>query len=142
MANAIEDAMNRASPEQKVRNQQIIEEARNNIKLVSMQQMEDISPSGAESIARNAQAIEEAKRTIPFETMQDVDSIGPPLQTATTKEANSKVVSLNANVQASIESIEQGEGNNYLRENAVDRAMDRQSQDIPIEPEREHAMGR
>ncbi len=142
MANAMEDALNRASPEQKAKNQQVIEEARNNIKLVSIQQMDDISPSGADSIARNAQVIEEAKRNIPFETMQDVDSIGPPLQTATTKEANSKVVSLNASVQASIESIEQGEGNNYLRENAVDRAMERQPQNMPIEPDRQHAMGR
>jgi hypothetical protein len=147
MGNAIEDALNRAGPEQRARNQQIIEEARRNIKLVSMQQMDDISPTGADAIARNAQIIEEAKRTIPFETMQDVDSIGPPLNTPSMKEANPKVIQLNAGVQSNIESIEQGDGNNYLRENAVDRAMARQSsfygQSLEAERgEQQQAMGR
>ena len=81
MKSAVEDALGRASAEQKIRNQQVIEEARSNIKLVSMQQMEDMTPSGADSIARNAQTIEEAKRAIPFETMKDVDSISAPLPT-------------------------------------------------------------
>lgn len=142
MANAIEDALSRASPEQQQRNQQVIEEARRNIRLVSMQQMDDITPSGAASIEQNAQVIEEAKRTIPFETMRDVDTIGQPLNTPSAVEPNSKVVPLNPEVQSSIENISQGEGNNYLRENAVDRAMNRQSQGMQFEPERQQAMGR
>lgn len=129
MGNAIEDALNRASPEQQARNRQVIEEARRNIKLVSMQQMEDISPSGADAVARNAQVIEEAKRNIPFETMHDVESISPQLPTPSDRaHYNSRVVDLHPHAQATIEHIEQGEGNNYLRQNAVDRAMERQPQ--------------
>jgi hypothetical protein len=77
MANAIEDALNRASAEQQAKNNQVIEEARRYIQLVSVR--DDITPT--DPAARNIQAIEEAKRTILFETMQDVDSIDPPLNT-------------------------------------------------------------
>ena len=140
MANAVEDALNRASAEQKERNQQVIEEARSNIKLVSMQPG-DMSSSSADSLARNAQIIEEAKRNIPFETMQSVDSIGPPMNTPPTVEPNSKVVELHPNVQSTIESVEQGQGNNYLRENAVDRAMTRPSQEIE-QRDQQQALGR
>ncbi len=128
MANAIEDALNWASPEQKARNQQVIEEARRNIKLVSMQQLEDITPSSAASIERNAQIIEEAKRTIPFDTMKDVDEITPPLNTPSNRSPNSNVIQLNTETQSQIENIEQGPGNNYLHENAVDRALYRPAQ--------------
>ncbi len=142
MANAIEDALNRASPEQKERNKQVIEEARRNIKLVSMLQMEDITPANADSVARQAQIIEEAKRNIPFDTMQEVDSISPPLNTPSTKEANSKVIQIHSDVEAKIESVQQGEGNNYLRENAVDRAMQRQTQESPASEQQQQAMSR
>ena len=140
MANAVEDALNRASAEQKERNQQVIEEARSNIKLVSMQPG-DMSSTSADSLARNAQIIEEAKRNIPFETMQSVDSVGPPLNTPHTIEPNSKVVELHPNVQSTIESVEQGDGNNYLRGNAVDRAMTRQPQDMQRD-DQQQAMSR
>lgn len=136
MANAIKEALNRASQEAKLRNQQVIDEARRNIKLVSMQQLDDVTPSGAETISRNAQIIEEARRNIPIETMQEVDNIGPPLNTPPTAPSNAKVVQINAHTQQSIESIEQGPGNNYLRETAMDRAMARSAQEQPL-PERE-----
>lgn len=138
MANAIEEALNRASQEQRERAQQVIAEARRNIKLVSMR--DDIPQS--EIIAQQTQIIEEAKRNIPFETMMDVDSIAPPLPTPSMKEANPNVIHLNANFQSTIESIQQGEGNNYLQDNAVDRAMNRESLDIQQEQERQQAMGR
>ncbi|MBE2288942.1 MAG: hypothetical protein IAE95_05265 [Chitinophagaceae bacterium] len=141
MANAVENALNRASDEQRARAQQAIEEARANIKLVSMQPG-DVTASGANSIAHNAQVIEEAKRNIPFETMQHVDEIGPPLTTPSANgQYTSKVVELHPNVQSTIENIEQGEGNNYLRENAVDRAMTRPSQDIQRD-DQQQALGR
>lgn len=141
MSNAVENALNRASEEQRARAQQAIEEARANIKLVSMQPG-DVTPAGGNSIAHNAQIIDEAKRNIPIETMQHVDEIGPPLSTpATNGHYASKVVELHPNVQSTIEQIEQGEGNNYLRENAVDRALQRPSQDL-MPPEQQQALGR
>lgn len=133
MGSAVEDALARASAEQREKAQAVIEEARRNIRLVSAQQMEDISPTSADSIARNAQIIEEAKRTIPGETMQDVTEITPPLNTPSGRPANSKVIYLDEHVQSRIENIQQGDGNNYLRENAVDRALERPSQDIQRE---------
>ncbi len=142
MANAIEDALSRASAEQRERAQQAIEEARQNIKLVSMRQMGDISSTDADSVARNAQIIEEAKRTIPAETMKDVNEISPPLNTPSARGYyNSNVIEIHPNVQSQIETIEQGEGNNYLRENAVDRAMARPSQEMGYEPQQQ-AMSR
>lgn len=140
MANAIDDALNRASQEQ--REQQVINEARRNIQLVSVRQMGDVSSTDAASIAKNAQVIEEAKRTIPFETMQDVKEVSPPLNTPATKSNyNSTVIELHPNAQNTVENIDRGEGNNYLRENAVDRAMNRPAQEID-RTEQQHAMGR
>ncbi len=140
MANAVEDVLNRASEQQRTKAQQVIEEARRNIKLVSMR--DDITPS--ESVAKQREIIEEAKRNIPFETMQDVEEITPPLPTPNNKAAyTSKVVSLHPDTKDTIERIEQGEGNNYLRENAVDRAMQRQEQQTPQqEPEQQQAISR
>jgi len=132
--NAVEAALNRASEEQRLRAQQVIEEARQNIRLVSVR--ENITSTEADSAARNAQVIEEAKRNIPFETMKDVDSIGPPLDTpSATGNYNSRVVELHPNIQSTIENIEQGDGNNYLRENAMDRAMNRQAEEITRTPQ-------
>ena len=141
MPNAVEDALSRASAEQKAKNEQVIAEARSNIKLVSMQQMDDISPTGADSIARNAQIIEEAKRNIPFETMQSVDSIGPPTQTPAMGAAGSNVVQLHPETQANIESIEQSGGNNYQNDNAIDRAQAREPQPS-IEPQQQQERSR
>lgn len=129
MKNAVESALARASEEQRARAYQAIEEARNNIKLVSMQQVEDISPTAADAVARNAQIIEEAKRTIPVETMRDVDAIEPPMTTPSMRgHANSMPITLDENVQHNIERIGQEGGNNYLHENAVDRAQQRPPQ--------------
>lgn len=130
MSNAVEAALNRSSAEQRQKAQQVIEEARRNIRLVSTQHLEDISPAGADTISYNSRAIEEAKRSIPFETMKDVDEIGAPLPTPSNRGYyNSTAVEVHPNIQSTIENVEQGDGNNYLRENAVDRAMDRQPRD-------------
>jgi predicted ribosome quality control (RQC) complex YloA/Tae2 family protein len=143
MPNAIEDALSRASAEQRERAQQAIEEARQNIKLVSVRQMGDISSTEADSVTRNAQIIEEAKRNIPFETMKDVNEVSPPLNTPSNRGYyNSTIIELHPNAQSQIETIEQGDGNNYLRENAVDRAMSRQSQEMGYEPQQQQALGR
>lgn len=141
MPNAVEDALNRASAEQRERAMQTIEEARRNIQLVSVQQTGDISSTDANSLARNAQIIEEAKRTIPFETMKDVDHVSPPMNTPGNGPTNSNVIELHEHTQSTIENIEQGPGNNYMNDNAVDRAMARQSQDS-IQQDQQRAMGR
>lgn len=141
MANAVEEALNRASAEQQAKNQQVIEEARRNIKLVSVR--DDITPADADSASRNAKAIEEARRAIPAETMKDVDHISPPLPTPSSRGYyNSTVIELHPQAQSTIEQIEQGEGNNYQRGNAVDRAIARPAQEAQREQEQQRSMGR
>ena len=140
MENAVENALNRASAEQRERAQQVIEEARRNIRLVSVR--DDISSTDGDAIARNAHTIEEAKKNIPFETMKDVDTISAPLPTPAQRgHYNSTIIELHPNEQSNIESIEKGEGNNYLRENAIDRAMARQDQEIQ-RPDQGQSLGR
>ena len=136
MANAVEEALNRGSEEQKARAHKVIEEARRNIQLVSVR--DDITPTEADTVARQAKIIEEAKQKIPFETMRDVDEISAPLPTPNNKAAyTSKVVELHPDTAANIEAIEQGGGNNYLRENAVDRALARQKEAQVVDHQQE-----
>jgi hypothetical protein len=140
MANAVEDALNRASPEQREKAMQTIEEARRNIQMNNVQ-MGDISSTNAASITHNAQVIEEAKRIIPFETMQHVDTVSPPMNTPPTHGvSNSNVIELHPDIQSDIESVQQSGDNNYLNQNAVDRALAQQSQETPHyeEPQRGH----
>lgn len=134
MANAVEDALNRASPETQARNWEIIAEARRRLELVSMNGQE----VGTPRTPTDAEVFEEARRNIPVATMQDVDHVSSPLATPTSLPAKSNVVDLHADTRANIENIEQGGGNNYLRENAMDRAMNRQPQELQREePQRE-----
>ena len=148
MGNAVEDALNRANEEQRAKALQAIQEARQNIKLVSMRG-ENITQMDVDSVEKNKQIIAEARQHIPFETMQDVDEITPPLPTPPTKQAQfqANVVQLHPDTQENIEQIEQGGGNNYLNDNAVDRAMARQSQETPAQvweqqQQQQQAMGR
>lgn len=148
MANAIEDALNRASEEQRAKALQAIQEARQNIKLVSMRG-ENISQMDVDSVERNKQVIAEARQHIPFETMQDVDEITPPLPTPPTKHAQfqANVVQLHPDTTENIQQIEQGGGNNYLNDNAVDRAMARQGQETQAQAweqqqQQQQALGR
>ena len=141
MANAIEDALNRASAEQRERAIAAIEEARRNIRLVSVR--DDITLGEANAVSKQAEAIEEARRVIPFETIQDVNNIDPPMNTPAQPRGhyNSTVVEINQSTQSNIEHIEQTGGNNYLRENAVDRAQARPPQDMQQE-QQQQALGR
>ena len=149
MGNAVEDALNRANEEQRARALQAIQEARQNIKLVSMRG-ENITQMDIDSVEKNKQIIAEARQHIPFETMQDVDEITPPLPTPPTKVAQfqANVVQLHPDTQENIQQIEQGGGNNYLTQpqNAVDRAMSRpaaeQNNQPQIEQEHKQALGR
>lgn len=148
MANAIEDALNRASEEQRAKALQAIQEARQNIKLVSMRG-ENISQMDVDSVERNKQIIAEARQHIPFETMQDVDEITPPLPTPPTKHAQfqANVVQLHPDTTENIQQIEQSGGNNYLNDNAVDRAMGRQAQETQAQAweqqqQQQQALGR
>jgi hypothetical protein len=143
MSNAVEQALNRASVEQRERAQHTIEEARRNIQLVSVQRPEDITASKAATVAQQTQIIEEAKRNIPAETMKDVDTVSPPLPTPSTgTNYKSNVIELHPQTQAKIEQIEQGEGNNYQRENAVDRAAARQPQEPQTQDQKQQGLGR
>ncbi len=129
MANAVENALSRINAEQRAKAEQVMAEARRNIRLVSLR--DDLSPSDADSLASNARIIDEAKRTIPFDTMRDVDTISAPLPTPNNRaNYSSKVVCLNPETYDRIELIEQNGGNNYLNENAIDRALTRQSQEV------------
>ena len=148
MANAIEDALNRASEEQRAKALQAIQEARQNIKLVSMRG-ENISQMDVDSVEKNKQIIAEARQHIPFETMQDVDEITPPLPTPPTKQAQfqANVVQLHPETSANIQQIEQSGGNNYLNDNAVDRAIGRQAQETQTQTweqqqQQQQALGR
>ncbi len=126
MSNAIEDALGRANAQQREKAQQAIEEAQRNIKLVSMH--DEITPTDTNSITKNVQIIEEAKGRILFDTMKDVISVSSPLPIPSkTGNYHSNVVKLHPRPQSTVEHIEQGEGKNYLRENAVDRAGTRQT---------------
>lgn len=141
MANAVEAALNRMSAEQRQKAEQVIEEARRNIKLVSVR--DDITPSDGEHITKQAQVIEEARRKIPFDTMKDVNEISAPLPTPNDKAGyTSKIVALHPDTQDKIESIEQGDGNNYLQENAIDRVMARQPEETQMQDERQQYLGR
>ncbi|RKR84194.1 hypothetical protein BDD43_4421 [Mucilaginibacter gracilis] len=130
MANAVEDALNRANAEQRERAMATIEEARRNILNADIQMAN--SPSGDFAVikSRNEQIIDEAQRSIPVETMQSVDSVSAPMNTPPMHGiVNSEPVELNPTFRSTIESIEQGSGNNYLNQNAVDRAMTRTPQE-------------
>jgi hypothetical protein len=129
MANAIEEALNRASPEARAKAQQVIAEARNNIPTVSIKGVDSVSSQGNPSIKSNDQVMAEARQNIPAGTMKDVKTIEQPLGTPSNKEANPKVIELNAGAQSNIESIQQKGNDNYLHQdqNAVGQALDRQS---------------
>ncbi|EHQ29758.1 hypothetical protein [Mucilaginibacter paludis] len=143
MANAVEDALNRASAEQRERAMATIGEARRNILNADIQMAYSPSGDAATIKARNEQIIEEAQRSIPAETMQSVDSVSPPMNTPPMHGmVNTEPIALNPEFKSTIESIEQGGGNNYLNPNAVDRAMARQAYEAPQQDPQEQAMSR
>ncbi|MGY3213942.1 hypothetical protein [Mucilaginibacter sp. HD30] len=143
MANAVEDALNRAKADQKEKAMQTIDEAQRNINSASFQMGNFQSPEAADIISRNEQIIAEARRSIPFETMQSVDSVSPPMTTPPTHGVvNAEPIELNSNFKSNIENIEQGSGNNYLNQNAVDRANARQEQANPLQEPQEKSLGR
>jgi len=142
MADAVQDALNRASTEQRERAMQTIEEARRNIQMSNVQ-VGDISSMDAANMTRQAQIIEEAKRNIPAETMTHVDTVSPPLNTPPTHGmSNFNVIELHPDIKSDIESVQQSGGNNYLNQNAVDRALARPAQDTPQYDQQQRAMGR
>jgi|GEM_PF-1382372 len=142
MANAIEEALNRANADQRAHAMQTIQEARRVIQNAELEAANLPSGDAAATIARQEQIIEEAKRSIPTETMVHVDEIGPPMNTpAANDNFKSDVVELSPDTKDKIEAIQQGEGNNYLNQNAVDRAMNREPQAYE-EPEQQRAMER
>jgi hypothetical protein len=141
MANAVEDALSRGSAEQQEKAQQVIQDARRDIQMTNISG--DISPMEASSIVTNAQIIEDAKRNIPAATMENVETISSPLPTPSpTGVYDYTPVEVNPVVQNTIENIEQGSGNNYLEQNAVDRAVSRQEQESPQPESPEQSMER
>ena len=143
MANAVEEALNRANADQRAHAMQVIEEARRNIQTADLQMANAPSGDAKAIIARNEQIIEDAKRSIPVETMQSVDEISPPLNTPPMHgQSNSNVIELHPDMHSDIESVQQSGGNNYLNENAVDRALARPAQESQNYEEQQRAMGR
>ena len=127
MPNSVDDALARASAEQRERAQQTIEEARSKIQAAQMQPG-DMSSMTASEISHNTQVIEDANRTMPPEpALQHVTEVSSPPPTPPVHgHVDATPIELNADTKANIESIQQYGGNNYLNENAVDRAIGRQ----------------
>jgi hypothetical protein len=143
MANSVDDALNRASAEQRERAMQTIEEARRNIQSAQMQPG-DMSSMDASNIAHSTQVIEDAKRTMPPEpVLRHVNEVSSPPPTPPVHgRVDTTPMELNAETHANIESIQQNGGNNYLDQNAVDRALERQPQETPDYEQQQRAMGR
>jgi len=108
MANAVEEALKRASPEQKEKNEQVIQSA---------------------------------KEKLPDVNMKEVDSISPQNVPNTNAKANPSSVAnkqLDEATKDNVTSIQRGEGNNYLNQNAVDKALERPSKEpTPPQPQKE-----
>jgi len=124
MANAVEKALNRANPEQKARNEEVIREAKQDIKLVAGK---DVAPQS------NEQKIAEARQNIPIDTMKDTNSVSHQTTPPTTQPKPYGLdMKPNPETQANIESISRAQGNKDMTQNAVDRAKERQ----PKEPQK------
>ena len=143
MANAVEDALNRMNADQRAQVNQTIEEARRNIQTAELQAAHSPSSDAATIIARNQQVIDEARRSIPIETMKSVDEVSSPMTTPPMHgNINPEPIELHPDMQADIESVQQTGGNNYLNENAVDRAMARPSQEPIQQQNQQQELGR
>ena len=121
MANAMEEALSRASAEQRARNEEVIEAARRNIPVLSTQEAE------AMKTARQAEVIEEARHTIPFDTMRDADSVDAPnIRARAAKKANGFTQpQFNPDMHATVDDMQRAPDNNYQSPNAVDVALAR-----------------
>jgi len=134
MANAIEDALNRASAKDK----QTIEAAKSHISSI-----ENVD-KGAASKTEKTNSVEEAlgrtsdkdKQTIEagkshISSIENADKVSPSNAPSNTP-ANPKdldKMQLNPETKSNIESVQQGQGNNYMYQNAVDRAQARPPQE-------------
>ncbi|WP_394771812.1 hypothetical protein [Mucilaginibacter sp.] len=143
MGNAVDEALNRMNADERAYAIQTIEDARRTIQTAELQKGYSPTSDITAIVSRNEQIIEEAKRAIPVETMKSVDEISPPLNTPPTHGiSNSNVIELHPDMHSDIESVQQSGGNNYLNENAVDRALARPAQDGQQYDQQERAVGR
>ena len=112
MANAVEEALKRASPEQREKNEQDMQAAKEKLSSTNMKEVENIS--------------------------------APNVPNAITKVNSSSVANKQVDevTKDNINSIQKSEGNNYLNQNAVDRAMDRTPQEPPRPPQPQKEMER
>ena len=128
MGNAVQKALDRANTEQKAKNEEVIKEARQNIKLVSNKE-----PQSKE------QAFAEARQNIPSDTMKDTNTISHQNTPPTTQP---KVYGLDKKLdqqtQANIEGISRAQGNKEMSQNAVDKAKARPPQEPQkVKPQQE-----
>src|ERR1700744_3013185 len=111
MANAVEEALNRANADQRAHAYSVIEQARRDIQTAEIQSSVERTNDMAAIISRNEQIIEEAKRSIPAETMQSVDHISSPMTTPPMHGyVNSTPIELHPDIHSDITSIEQSGG--------------------------------
>ena len=160
MANALQDALKRASQNKEFQQarealqQSGVKVASNDNKVASLAvdntqrssnsveaALQRASPEAGE---KSQTIMQEARQNIPGETMKDVDQHSAPNPTPSENRANPiglENKTLNAETQSRIETTQQSQGNNYMCQNAVDRAQERPSQE-PQTPEPEPEIGR
>ena len=136
MANAMQDALNRASKSpgfkeaQEALKTNNVSLAVNNTDRAATQN----TPSNDNSVeaalnrtsSQDKQVIEAGKSHITM--VKNADEITPQ-NTPSNKPVNTKEQQLSANTQENIESVQQGKGNNHRYENAMDRAQERPTQE-------------
>jgi len=136
MANAMQDALNRASKSpgfkeaQEALKTNNVSLAVNNTDRAATQN----TPSNDNSVeaalnrtsSQDKQVIEAGKSHITM--VKNADEITPQ-NTPSNRPANTNEQQLSANTQENIESAQQGQGNNYRYPNAMDRAQERPTQE-------------
>ena len=135
MANAMQDALNRASKSpgfkeaQETLKTNNVSLAVNNTERVSTQN----TPSNVNSFeaalnrtsSQDKQVIEAGKSHITM--VKNADEVTPQITPSKTS-VNTKEQQLSADTQEHIESVQRGQGNNHRYENAMDRALARPTQ--------------
>ena len=136
MANAMQDALNRASKSQGFKEAQEALKANNVSLAVNNTDMATTqnTPSNDNSVeaalnrtsGQDKQVIEAGKSYITM--IKNADEVTPQI-TPSKAPANTKEQQLSADTQENIESVQRGQGNNHRYENAMDRALARPTQE-------------
>ena len=147
MANALEDALKRASQNKEFQQaretlqQSGVKVASNDNKVASLAvdntqgssnsveaALKRASPETGE---KSQQVMQEARQNIPGDTMKEVNQPSAPNTTPSENRSNPfglEKKTVNADTQSRVETTQQSQGNNYMYQNAVDRAQERPTQ--------------